>query len=64
MDIEAQFTANINQGENRVDLAKYIIDLGVCLVEQEVVDIEAEKNKINQKETGIREERNCGYTSN
>ena len=64
MDIEVQFTANLNQEENGVDLAKYIINLGVCLVEQEVVDIETEKNKINQKETGIRSERNCGYTSN
>ena len=52
MDIEAQFTANINREENGVDKAKYIIDLGVCLVEQEVVDIETERNKINQKETG------------
>ena len=45
MDIEVQFTANINQEENGVDLAKYIINLGVCLVEQEVVDIETEITK-------------------
>ena len=45
MDIEAHFTANINQEENVVDLAKYIINLGVCLVEQEEVDIETEITK-------------------
>ena len=45
MDIEAHFTANINQEENGVDLAKYIINLGVCPVEQEEVDIETEITK-------------------
>ena len=52
MDIEPQFTAKINQEENGVDLAKYMIILGVCLLEQEVADTETEMNKNNQMKTG------------